>query len=276
MISNTSESAGKASAASARKRRMLITLSYDGTAYAGWQRQENAMTIQQKVEEALRRLTGEHVGVNGASRTDAGVHALGQCAHFDTASCIVPRRYPLALNACLPRDIRVVACREVADGFHARFNAKGKRYTYRIHNASHASALHRHLCAHVPQPLDVCRMQACLPALLGTNDFAAFQAAGGTSKTTMRTIREATLSQKGEAITFTICGNSFLYNMVRIIAGTLVDVGLHKLNGNPFEDAFHTGNRLLLGSTAPARGLELTEVIYTELEQKRILAEDGE
>ena len=156
-------------------RRVLLTVSYDGTAYAGWQWQDNALSVQQVLEEALARLTGEKTRVTGASRTDAGVHALGQRAHFDTASRIPPDKYPFALNTLLPPDIRVLEGFAVPADFHARFDARGKRYTYRIHNAPHASALMRSLTAHVPRPLDMDRMSNSLPALLGTHDFAAFQ-----------------------------------------------------------------------------------------------------
>ncbi|MCL1854506.1 MAG: tRNA pseudouridine(38-40) synthase TruA [Clostridia bacterium] len=241
---------------------MLLTLSYDGTAYGGWQRQRNAMTVQQKVEEALWGATGGQITITGASRTDAGVHALGQRAHFDTASRIPPAKYPFALNTLLPADIRVTAGQAVDRAFHARFDAKSKTYTYRILNAPHASAQYRNLCAHVPLPLDAKAMRDCLTTLPGSHDFAAFQAAGGTAKTTVRTLGEASLQQDGSLITLRISGNGFLYNMARIIAGTLIDVGHGKFTGNPFEEAFNTGNRQSLGTTAPACGLELTEIRY--------------
>ncbi len=243
-------------------RRILLTLSYDGTAYAGWQRQLNAVSVQQRVEEALRALTGEPVAVTGASRTDAGVHALGQCAHFDTKSRIPADRFPYALNACLPPDIRALEGREVDGRFHARFDAKGKQYVYRIHNAPHASALYRNLTAHVPVPLAVSAMREALPALLGTHDFSAFQASGGTAKTTLRTLTRAELAQDGDEITLTVTGNAFLYNMVRIIAGTIIEVGKGKLSGDCFRRALTDGDRLSLGPTAPACGLELTRVYY--------------
>ena len=243
-------------------RRILLTISYDGSQYGGWQRQHNAISVQQRVEEALALTVGAPVAITGASRTDAGVHALGQRAHFDTRSTISPDKFPFALNTRLPKDIRVLDGQRVPDTFHARFDAAGKRYTYRIHNAPHASAQYRSLCAHVPQPLDVEAMRQCLPALIGTHDFAAFQAAGGTSKTTVRTLRKAALLQDGSTLTLHILGNAFLYNMVRIIVGTLINVGQGKFSANPFQEALQTGNRLSLGFTAPARGLELTEVYY--------------
>lgn len=243
-------------------RRVLLTVSYDGTAYAGWQRQQNAVAVQQKLEEALCALTGERIRVTGASRTDAGVHALGQRAHFDTVSRIPAERYPYALNTHLPEDIRVLCGREVNGCFHARFDAKGKQYVYRIHNAPHASALCRHLTAHVPVPLDAPAMRRALPALLGTHDFAAFQASGGTAKTTVRTLTQAGLTHEGDELTLTVTGNAFLYNMVRVIAGTLIEVGKGKLPEDCFLHALKTGDRLTLGPTAPACGLTLERVFY--------------
>lgn len=247
------------------KRRVLLTVSYDGTAYAGWQRQQNALAVQQVLEEALRKLTGEAtLTVTGSSRTDAGVHALGQRVHFDTASRIPPEKFPFALNTCLPADIRVLEGRYVPAAFHARFDTAGKRYTYRIHNAPHASALYRHLCAHVPVPLQMEPMERSLQTLLGTHDFSAFQAAGGTAKTTVRTIEKVELTRQGDDLTLTIRGNAFLYNMVRIIAGTVIGVGMGRLPEDSFEQALRTGDRLKLGMTAPACGLELTEVFYRD------------
>lgn len=247
---------------SSKARRVLLTLSYDGTAYAGWQRQQNALAVQQVLEEALEALTGEPVRVTGASRTDAGVHALAQRAHFDTASSIPPEKFPFALNTRLPDDIRVTEGREVPPDFHARFDAKGKTYRYRIHNAPHASALWRDTCAHVPQRLDIDAMRQSLTPLVGTHDFAAFEAAGGTAKTTVRTIESISLDARGAELTLTVSGNAFLYNMVRIIAGTMLDIGMGRLAQDAFARALESGDRLALGITAPAKGLELTEVRY--------------
>lgn len=243
-------------------RRILITLSYDGTAYAGWQRQENALAVQQVVEQALSKLLGVQTAVTGASRTDAGVHALGQRAHFDTESRIPPEKFPYALNTMLPRDIRVLEGVEVDADTHARFSAVGKEYQYQIHNAPHASALYRNLSAHVPVMLNLTAMQQALPAILGTHDFAAFQASGGTAKTTVRTIEHASLDRLGDRITLTVRGNAFLYNMVRIIAGTLIEIGKGKLSPDAFARALASHSRLDLGVTAPANGLTLVSVRY--------------
>ena len=180
--------------------RILLTLEYDGTAYAGWQRQENALAVQQVVEEAVSRLVGERTVLFGASRTDAGVHALGQRAHFDTASRIPPDKYAYALNTMLPRDIRVRESRAVADDLHARFSAVGKQYRYQIYSAPHAGALNRNTHAHVIYPLDAEKMRAELPALLGRHDFAAFAASGSVVKDTVRRVTPRRTSRRRPGI----------------------------------------------------------------------------
>ena len=246
----------------ARPMRLLLTVSYDGTNYVGWQYQENGPSIQQALEEALEKAVGQFCRVTGASRTDAGVHALGQRAHVDVCTSIPPEKYPFVLNRWLPEDIRVTAARQVKDDFHARFMAAGKLYTYRIHNAPHASAIFRNCTAHVPVTLDVDAMRACAKALIGTHDFAAFAAAGGQAKTTVRAIDFFDIARDGEEITLRVHGNGFLYNMVRIIAGTLIDVGHGRLDVGCMARAIESKNRLDLGVTAPACGLELTRVEY--------------
>ncbi len=243
-------------------RRILITVSYDGTAYCGWQRQLNGDTVQAQIERALKKATGEDITITGASRTDAGVHAMGQCAHFDTDSSIPPEKYPFVLNRFLPRDVRVLEGRGVCADFHARFSAKGKTYTYRIHNARQPSALFRDLTAFFPYPLDTDKMHAAAQRLLGTHDFAAFAASGGHTKTTIRTIDFISVTRESGNVTLIVHGNAFLYNMVRIIAGTLMDIGTGKLPPDCFTIALDTLDRLSLGVTAPASGLELTKVDY--------------
>lgn len=245
-------------------KRILLTVEYDGTNYAGWQRQINGLAVQQVLEEALQKATKERIVVTGASRTDAGVHALGQAVHFDTESRIPPEKYPFVLNTVLPRDVRVHSGREVPESFHARFMTCGKRYTYRIVNSRHASAIRRNTHVHVPLPLDLSPMQEAAKQLLGTHDYAAFQAAGGTANTTVRTITKADLVQHGDEIILTVEGDAFLYNMVRIIAGTLIEIGLGRRTINAFSEAYETMSRLSLGVTAPPQGLELTHVYYPE------------
>ena len=243
-------------------KRVLLTIEYDGSAYCGWQRQLNGPSVQQKVEEALFKVTGERVGITGASRTDAGVHALGQRAHFDMESAIPADKLPFALNTKLPRDIRVTAGQEVDERFHARFDAAGKEYGYLIYNRRHPSALLRDLSAHVSVRLDESAMERACRHLPGTHDFAAFQAAGGTAKTTIRRIDSVSVGRQGDEIRLVIYGTAFLYNMVRIIAGTLIYVGQGRLPEDVFARAIETGDRLQLGPTAPPQGLCLNRVDY--------------
>ena len=243
-------------------RRIRMIVEYDGTNYAGWQRQSNALAVQQVVEEALTRLTRLPVTVTGASRTDAGVHALGQTVHFDTPSRIPADKFAYALNTLLPPDVRIRRSEAAPEGFHARFSAKGKRYRYLIYESPHAGALNRNTHAHVIYRLDDGLMRAEAEALLGTHDFAAFAASGSVVKDTVRAIHTVRLERRGEELELTVEGNGFLYNMVRIIAGTLISVGAGKLAPGAFRRAIETGDRLALGVTAPAHGLTLMEVFY--------------
>ncbi|MBE5783262.1 MAG: tRNA pseudouridine(38-40) synthase TruA [Clostridiales bacterium] len=243
-------------------KRILLTISYDGTAYSGWQFQENGPSIQDEVEKALKKALGTFIRITGASRTDAGVHAQGQRAHFDTDSSIPPDKYPFVLNRYLPPDIRITKGEQVDADFHARFRAAGKLYTYRIHNAPHPSAIFRNISAHVPVHLDEKIMHEAGQQILGTHDFAAFAAAGGSAKTTVRTIDHLSVKREGTEVIIRVHGNAFLYNMVRIIAGTLIGIGQGKLQPECLEKALTSLNRLDLGVTAPACGLELTRVEY--------------
>ena len=245
--------------------RIRLTIEYDGTNYAGWQRQENALAVQQVLEEALTKLLGVRTQVAGASRTDAGVHARGQVAHFDTQSRIPPEKFAYALNTLLPRDVRVQGSCGVPDDFHARFSAQGKLYRYVIMDTPHASALMRNLCAHVIFALDLEKMQCAASDMLGTHDFAAVAASGSVVKDTVRTVSQCDLTRtEGGLILLHVRGNGFLYNMVRILAGTLIDVGAGKLDRRAISRAIESRNRLDLGATAPARGLTLMQVYYSQ------------
>ena len=243
-------------------RRIHLIVEYDGTNYAGWQRQSNALAVQEVLEDALSKLTGARVVIHGASRTDAGVHALGQSCHFDTESRIPPEKFSYAVNTLLPPDIRVRASAVVSPDFHARFSTVGKRYRYLFYDDRHAGALNRFTHAHSIYPLDDKRMQAEADALIGTHDFAAFAASGSVVKDTVRTIWRAEVTRDGHDIRLIVEGSGFLYNMVRIIAGTLRDVGSGKLAPGAMRRAIETGDRLALGVTAPAHGLTLMEVFY--------------
>ena len=242
--------------------KILLTIEYDGSGFAGWQRQANFRTVQAEVEKAVSRATGRESTVWGASRTDAGVNALGQRAHFYNYSTIPAEKFPFVLNTMLPPDIRIRAAREIPEGIHARFSCRGKIYTYRIWNNRHASAMRRNFTTHIPVPCDEALMQQAALRLLGTHDFAAFQAAGGTAKTTVRALYGVDVQRSGDDITLTVRGSAFLYNMVRIMAGTLIAIGQRRLSPDCIDEALETGNRLVLGVTAPPSGLELTRIFY--------------
>ena len=251
-------------------RKIHLIVEYDGTNYAGWQRQSNAMTVQEKLENAVKKLTGETLCVHGASRTDAGVHALGQSAHFETESRIPADKFSFALNTMLPEDIRVVLSEEVDEEFHSRFSTKGKRYRYLFYDAPHAGALNRNTHAHIIYPLDVEKMNREARDLVGTHDFGAFAASGSVVKDTVRTIYKAEVTRNGKEVCLIVEGSGFLYNMVRIIAGTLIYIGTGKLEPGAFKRAIETGNRLDLGITAPAHGLTLMKVFYSDKDREEL------
>ena len=242
--------------------RLYLIVEYDGTDYCGWQRQLNGPSVQQTLEEALARLTGETVACTGSSRTDAGVHAMGLCVHFDSATRIPPEKIAFALNTMLPPDIRVRESGRAAERFHARYAACGKVYRYTFYNSRHDCAIGRQYAAHVPLPLDVARMHEEAQALCGTHDFEAFAASGSVVKSTVRTIYRVQVTRSGDEVTLLVLGDGFLYNMVRIIAGTLMEVGTGKREPGAIAKAIETKDRLALGQTAPARGLTLMRVLY--------------
>lgn len=279
-------------------RNIRLTIEYDGTAYHGWQSQINAITVQDIVTAAVHKLTGESCSLTGSSRTDTGVHALGYIVNFHTESNIPADKFAFALNTKLPGDVVVKKSEEVSTDFHSRFSAKGKKYCYLIHQSVFPSALLRHRAYHVYYPLDVEAMNRAAGYFIGTHDFYAFSAAGGSVKTTVRTISQATVqkvspwhagseaqnwmptgteqsklkeasletqvagSRKSELLEFSVTGNGFLYNMVRIIAGTLVEVGIGKLKPEDIPGIISGLDRKKAGRTAPAHGLYLMEVYY--------------
>lgn len=249
-------------------RRFRLTVEYDGTAYSGWQRQQNGPSVQQTLEEALARLTGERANAVGSSRTDAGVHALGLCAHLDSATRIPPEKLAFALNTLLPPDIRVRESGLAPEGFHARYSACGKVYRYAFYNARHDCAVGRQYRAHVPLPMDERLMDEEAQALVGAHDFAAFAASGSAAKSSVRTVYRASVLRAGDEVTLTVMGDGFLYNMVRIAAGTLMEVGTGKLAPGAIARALASHDRLDLGQTAPAKGLTLLCALYEGDEEK--------
>ena len=233
--------------------RVLLTLQYLGTRYGGWQRQTNASSIQQVVEEALERLFSASIRLHGAGRTDAGVHALAQRAHADVPFEIPPRGLVLGLNQLLPYDIRVTHAETVAADFHARFSATSKTYEYRIWNAEVADVFAQETHAHVARALDVGKMTAAAQAVVGTHDFAAFTVAEPEVESTVRTVQSIEVIRDGDAIRITITADGFLRSMVRRIAGSLIEVGRGRMDALSFEEARWT---------APAKGLILLAVRY--------------
>ena len=250
-------------------RRLACTVAYDGTNYAGWQRQLNAVSIQQVIEEAIEKQFHETVHVMGSGRTDAGVHARGQVACFDLMHPIPCDKLVLALNANLPDDIRILNMKEVSPEFHPQYDAKRKTYSYSFVNASVMPPEYR-LYAHlVPEALDLKKMEEALSLLAGEHDFVAFRASGGQNLSTVRNIYEAKLSLRPASgvplYEISVTGNGFLYNMVRIIAGTLFDIGRGRIPVENVAKALENGDRELLGVTAPAKGLTLVKVEYEGL-----------
>ena len=240
-----------------------LTIQYDGSRYDGWQRQGNTdNTIQGRLESVLSRLAGERVELHGAGRTDAGVHALGQ-----TASVKLPGELPAAqvmeyLNRYLPEDIAVVGA-EPADGrFHARLNAAGKVYRYEIRLGGVPDVFRRRYQYRVDQPLDVEAMRAAAAHLTGTHDFRAFCANKRYKKSTVRTVSAIEFQQEGANLSITFRGDGFLYNMVRILTGTLMEVGLGERKAEDMPGILASLDRTNAGKTAPAQGLTLVEVLY--------------
>lgn len=243
-------------------RNVKLIIEYDGTNYHGWQKQKNAITVQHTIERAIKGLTGETVDLTGSSRTDFGVHALGQVANFMTTSGIPGDRFSYALNRMLPDDIVIKDSRDVSPDFHARFKSKGKKYRYVIYNSRFPSAIFKNRAYHVSYELDFESMQKAALYFLGTHDFSSFRASGSSVKTSVRTITEVLLQRDDEIIRFEISGDGFLYNMVRIIVGTLVEVGMGRINAEDIPDILKSLERKRAGRTAPAKGLYLVEVYY--------------
>lgn len=244
-------------------RTLKLTLAYDGTSYVGWQRQENGMSVQQVVEEALQPMCGDEVAVvMGASRTDAGVHALAQVASVRVRFAHEARAVHRALNVNLPPDVRAIDVADAPPGFHAQFDAVGKTYRYRIATARVASPFDRWFVWHMPIPCDVDLMRAAAPALVGHHDFAAFQGRGSAIVDTSRTIRRIEIAQTADEIRIDIDGDGFLRHMVRILVGTLVDIGIGARPFDTIERALAARARPAAGRTAPAAGLTLVRVDY--------------
>ncbi len=244
-------------------RNIRLILEYDGTRYHGWQRQKNALTIQEVVETALAKLTGEPVRLLGSGRTDAGVHAWGQVANFHTSSHIPLKAFYAGLNSFLPRDIVVLDAAEAPPDFHARKSARSKTYEYRILNRTAPSPLNRRYSWVVHEPLNLAAMAQAAAVLPGEHDFSAFRASGGSPGHAIRKVSAAAWQQEEAGrLRFTITANGFLRGMVRSLVGTMVDIGRDKRPPEDLAGLLLSGERTAAGPTAPAQGLFLVEVVY--------------
>lgn len=243
-------------------RNIKLTIEYDGKCYNGWQKQPNKLNIQGEIERAIHNITKEEVDLIGSGRTDAGVHALGQVANFKTNSQISIEKIPLAINSQLKNSIVIKEAEEVDERFHSRYNAKHKTYRYIINNSKCGTAIYRNLEYSYPFKLDAEKMKQASKYFEGEHDFKAFKSSGTSSKNSVRTIYKAIVKQEGEKIIIELTGNGFLYNMVRIISGTLLDVGLGKIQAEEIPEIIESKDRQRAGKTLPAHGLYLVEVKY--------------
>lgn len=247
-----------------RIRRIKLVIEYDGSGYHGWQVQENAHSVQEEVERAVLRITGENVRITGAGRTDAGVHAFGQVAHFDTSSNVPAEKFAAALNSVLPPEVSVVSSAEMPAGFHARFSACGKTYEYRILNRPVRSPILAKRAWHVRETLDLDAMKLAAAKFIGKHDFSSFCASGHSVLTYDRVITASEWAMMGECLVYQVSGNGFLYNMVRIMTGTMVEIGLNKRPVEDIETLFEERDRNQAGITAPPHGLYLVKVHYPD------------
>ncbi|MBR5613753.1 MAG: tRNA pseudouridine(38-40) synthase TruA [Clostridia bacterium] len=251
-------------------RNIAVKIMYDGSRYHGWQYQKNAVTVQERIETVLSELTRQNVSVCGCSRTDAGVHALEYVFNFKSDTKIPVDKLPYAINTHLGEDsIAAVAASEVCEDFSARFSSKGKRYVYKIWNSNIENPFTSNYSWFVPYKLDIEKMTKAAPLFSGVHDFSAFMAAGGSQKTTIRTIRDCKVSKSlewKEQIEIEVEADAFLYNMVRIISGTLAEVGMGRIRVEDIPEIIKSCDRRSAGMTAPPEGLFLKKVFFeTEL-----------
>lgn len=245
-------------------KRVLMSVAYDGTAYSGWQVQNGQRTIEGELNKALSTLTGEDIAVIGASRTDAGVHGLANMAVFDTESTIPADRFSFALKTVLPEDILVNWSKEVASDFHPRHMLTEKTYEYHIYNDELMPPTKRLYAYHEARKLDVKAMNDGAKHLIGEHDFKSFCAAGSSAETTVRNVTDVHVCTEGNEVVISVSGNGFLYNMVRIISGTLLRVGLGNFTPDDVKKVLEGKDRQLAGPTLPAKGLILKDFKFLE------------
>jgi tRNA pseudouridine38-40 synthase len=243
-------------------RNIQIIIEYDGSNYCGWQRQENGISVQQKLEEAVVSITKEKSVLIGASRTDAGVHALGQSGNFHTNSSIPIEKFAFAINSVLPMDISVIKAIERKNDFHSRYHARQKTYVYQIFTRRIASPFLKNYAYHCLYDLDFEKMREASKYIVGEHDFTAFMASGSQSKIFVRTIYEINIQKENDLILIEVTGNGFLYNMVRILSGTLLYAAIGKMKPSDIKTIIQNKDRTLAGATLPACGLYLKEIVY--------------
>ncbi len=242
--------------------KLLLTLQYDGTQYHGWQVQPNGITVQETLQNALERVTGVRPGVTGCSRTDTGVHARRFYCTTERQERFSSEQLLKALNAVLPEDIAVLACCDVDENFHPRYSAKGKRYSYYIWNGAVRSPFYKGHSLYIRSPLDVDCMNETASLFLGEHDFSAFCSVGSSVEDKRRTVTCSEVKRDGDMVTYTVEADGFLYNMVRIFVGTLLDVHNGRLTNDDVKKALLTGDRTLAGATVAPQGLFLEDVFY--------------
>lgn len=242
--------------------RVKLKICYDGTDYSGWQIQPSAISVQQVVEQAVELATGESVRVTGSGRTDAGVHAQGQVAHFDTNSTIPPQRFYRALNVHLPQGIKVLSSELAPQGFHACNSAKKKTYCYSLYLSDVEIPLKERYSVMIDKRTDIEKIKDCAKAFVGEHDFKAFSATGGGAKTSIRTIYNIDIVEQGEDLKVYITGNGFLYNMVRIMVGAMLSVARGEIRIEDVKQMLLDGKRSFNIKTLPAKGLCLIDVDY--------------
>ena len=243
-------------------RNIKLIIEYNGKGFNGWQKQPNKLNIQGEIERAIKELTGEEVNLIASGRTDAGVHSIGQVANFYTESSIPIQKFAIAINSKLKKSIVIKSAEEVPEKFHSRYSVHNKKYRYIINNSEQGTAIYRDLEYHMPVKLDVDKMKEAAKYFVGKHDFSAFKASGTSSKSSVREIYSAEVFKNGDRIYIELVGNGFLYNMVRIIAGTLVDVGIGKIEPEKIPEIIESKKRENAGKTLPAHGLYLVEVNY--------------
>lgn len=242
--------------------RILLTISYDGTLFFGYQVQPNKRTVQLELENALKAVTGKDIKTVASGRTDSGVHALNQKVHFDYDGTIPVKNFVNALNSVLPEDLRVKKAQKVKSDFSARYSAKTKTYLYRCYLDKIENPLLSRYVHTIKYEIDVSKVKECASVLVGEHDFKCFLASGSSVKNTVRTIYEIKVKKSGKHLDFYVTGNGFLYNMVRILVGTLLAVGENKLSIKAVKNALISGERKGLGKTMPAKALCLYKVEY--------------